>query len=260
MEFCKQYNAATESQRGHDHPRRDHDLRGPLVHLRPEDAADDRPHPGGGRRREGEQPRRARVCRIDHRRPGGGDRLEEDAGPERQRPRGCQAPGCRHRPLHGHRRQQVTAGSPTSRHATSKGDPQVNKGKRYAEAVKGYDRDRLYSPIEAVELVKSLAKAKFDETVELAVRLGVDPRRADQIVRGSLSLPAGTGRTARVVVFAAGEQAADARAAGADVVGSRRPRAADREGRLPRLRRSHRHARPDGPGRDGSGACSGREA
>jgi large subunit ribosomal protein L1 len=96
----------------------------------------------------------------------------------------------------------------------------VNKGKRYAEAVKGYDRDRLYSPIEAVELVKSLAKAKFDETVELAVRLGVDPRRADQIVRGSLSLPAGTGRTARVIVFAAGEQAADARAAGADVVGA----------------------------------------
>ncbi len=96
----------------------------------------------------------------------------------------------------------------------------MNKGKRYAEAVKGYDRDRLYSPIEAIELAKSLAKAKFDETVELAVRLGVDPRRADQIVRGSLSLPAGTGRTARVIVFSAGEQAADARAAGADVVGA----------------------------------------
>jgi large subunit ribosomal protein L1 len=97
---------------------------------------------------------------------------------------------------------------------------QVSKGKRYLEAMKGYDRDRLYSPIEAVELVKSLAKARFDETVELAVRLGVDPRRADQIVRGSLSLPAGSGRTARVVVFAAGEQAAEARAAGADVVGA----------------------------------------
>jgi len=69
----------------------------------------------------------------------------------------------------------------------------VNKGKRYAEAVKGYDRDHLYSPVEAVDLVKSLAKARFDETVELATRLGVDPRRADQIVRGSLSLPAGTG-------------------------------------------------------------------
>ena len=67
---------------------------------------------------------------------------------------------------------------------------------------------------------RSSAKAKFDETVELAVRLGVDPRKADQIVRGTLSLPAGTGRTARVAVFAAGEKAAEARAAGADVVGA----------------------------------------
>ncbi|MGD0944448.1 MAG: 50S ribosomal protein L1 [Acidimicrobiales bacterium] len=96
----------------------------------------------------------------------------------------------------------------------------MNRGKRYAEAVKSYDRDRLYSPVEAVELVKSLAKARFDETVELAARLGVDPRRADQIVRGSLSLPAGTGRSVRVAVFAAGEQAAEARAAGADIVGA----------------------------------------
>ena len=68
--------------------------------------------------------------------------------------------------------------------------------------------------------MKSLASAKFDETVELAVRLGVDPRKADQIVRGTLSLPAGTGRTVRVAVFAAGEAAAEARAAGADVVGA----------------------------------------
>ena len=68
--------------------------------------------------------------------------------------------------------------------------------------------------------MKATAKATFDETVELAVRLGVDPRKADQIVRGTLSLPAGTGRTARVVVFAAGEKAADARQAGADVVGA----------------------------------------
>ena len=73
---------------------------------------------------------------------------------------------------------------------------------------------------EAVELVKALASAKFDETVELAVRLGVDPRKADQIVRGTLSLPSGTGRTERVAVFAAGEAAAEARAAGADVVGA----------------------------------------
>jgi large subunit ribosomal protein L1 len=93
-------------------------------------------------------------------------------------------------------------------------------GKRYLDAVKRLDRDQLFAPGEAVELVKSLATARFDETVELAVRLGVDPRRAEQIVRGSLSLPAGTGRSVRIAVFAAGEQAAEARAAGADVVGA----------------------------------------
>jgi len=96
----------------------------------------------------------------------------------------------------------------------------VNKGKRYAEAVKSYNRDHLYTPLEAMDLVKAMAKARFDETIELATRLGVDPRRADQIVRGSLSLPSGTGRAVRVAVFAAGEQVAAARDAGADVVGA----------------------------------------
>jgi large subunit ribosomal protein L1 len=96
----------------------------------------------------------------------------------------------------------------------------VSKGKRYVDALKRFDRERLYSPVEAIDLVKSLAAAKFDETIEVAVRLGVDPRRADQIVRGSLALPAGTGKTKRVAVFASGEPAAEARAAGADVVGA----------------------------------------
>ncbi len=96
----------------------------------------------------------------------------------------------------------------------------MSKGKKYADALARFDRQHLYTPIEAVDLVKSLATAQFDETVEFATRLGVDPRRADQIVRGSLSLPAGTGRQVRVAVFASGEPAADARAAGADVVGA----------------------------------------
>jgi large subunit ribosomal protein L1 len=96
----------------------------------------------------------------------------------------------------------------------------VSKGKKYADALARFDRQHLYGPGEAIDLVKSLAAAKFDETVELAVRLGVDPRRADQIVRGSLALPAGTGRQMRVAVFASGEAAAEARAAGADVVGA----------------------------------------
>jgi large subunit ribosomal protein L1 len=96
----------------------------------------------------------------------------------------------------------------------------VTTGKRYDDLMKRIDRTRLYTPLEAIDLVKSVASAKFDETIEMAVRLGVDPRRADQIVRGSLALPAGTGKTKRVAVFAAGEPAAEARAAGADVVGA----------------------------------------
>ena len=96
----------------------------------------------------------------------------------------------------------------------------MSRGKKYQASVAQIDRQHLYTPVEAVDLVKQSAKASFDETVELAVRLGVDPRKADQIVRGTLSLPAGTGRTARVVVFAAGEKAAEARAAGADEVGA----------------------------------------
>jgi large subunit ribosomal protein L1 len=96
----------------------------------------------------------------------------------------------------------------------------VSRGKKYKASVAQFDREELYSAVEAVDLVKATAKASFDETIEVAVRLGVDPRKADQIVRGTLSLPAGTGRTARVAVFAAGEKAADARKAGADVVGA----------------------------------------
>ena len=93
-------------------------------------------------------------------------------------------------------------------------------GKKYVDASRRYERERLHTPTEAVDLVKSLAPASFDETVELAVRLGVDPRKADQIVRGTVSLPAGTGKAVRVAVFAAGDAATQAREAGADVVGS----------------------------------------
>jgi large subunit ribosomal protein L1 len=93
-------------------------------------------------------------------------------------------------------------------------------GKLYRDALAQVDRETLYGVSEAIDIVKRLARPTWDETVELAVRLGVDPRKADQIVRGTLSLPAGTGRTERVAVFAAGEAANEARAAGADVVGA----------------------------------------
>ena len=93
-------------------------------------------------------------------------------------------------------------------------------GKRFTDAGRRFDRQAVHAPIEALDLVKSLATAKFDETVELAVRLGVDPRKADQIVRGTVGLPSGTGKAVRVAVFAAGPAAAEAREAGADVVGA----------------------------------------
>jgi len=93
-------------------------------------------------------------------------------------------------------------------------------GKKYRDSLQRFDRQRLHTPGEALELVRSLAKANFDETVEMVVRLGVDPRKADQVVRGTVGLPAGTGKEVRVAVFAAGEAAAAAREAGADIVGA----------------------------------------
>ncbi len=94
------------------------------------------------------------------------------------------------------------------------------KAKKYVDATRRYDRDHLHAPSEAVDLVKNLASAKFDESVDLVVRLGVDPRKADQIVRGTVALPAGTGKDVRVAVFAQGEAAAAAVAAGAEFVGA----------------------------------------
>lgn len=93
-------------------------------------------------------------------------------------------------------------------------------GKIYVESAKLVDKNALYSPAEAIELVAKTAKAKFDETIELAVRLGVDPRHADQQVRGAVVLPHGTGKTVRVLVFAKGEKVKEAEAAGADYVGA----------------------------------------
>ena len=96
----------------------------------------------------------------------------------------------------------------------------MKHGKKYLNALAQVDREELLTIPEALDKVKALATAKFDETVELAVRLGIDPRKAEQLVRGTLSLPAGTGKTNRVAVFAAGEAAQAARDAGADVVGA----------------------------------------
>ncbi len=96
----------------------------------------------------------------------------------------------------------------------------MNHGKRYRSAVEGLDRDLRFQPREALERVKGVKPAKFDETVDVAVRLGVDPRHADQIVRGTVVLPHGTGKKVRVLVIAQGDKAREAEQAGADFVGT----------------------------------------
>jgi large subunit ribosomal protein L1 len=94
-------------------------------------------------------------------------------------------------------------------------------GKKTVDAQRRYDREQVFAPLEALELVKSMATRNFDESVEAAFRLGVDPRKADQMIRGTVSLPNGTGKTVRVAVFAEGEAARLAEEAGADVVGGK---------------------------------------
>ena len=94
------------------------------------------------------------------------------------------------------------------------------KGKKFIDAAKRFDRDQLHSGHEAVELAKSLSNRNFDETVEVAIRLGVDPRKADQMVRGTVALPSGSGKDVRVAVFAVGDAAREAEAAGAEFVGA----------------------------------------
>jgi len=95
----------------------------------------------------------------------------------------------------------------------------AQRSKAYRAAAEKVDLDNLYTPLEAVRLAKQTSVTKYDATVEVAMRLGVDPRKADQMVRGTVNLPHGTGKTARVIVFAVGEKAAEALAAGADEVG-----------------------------------------
>jgi large subunit ribosomal protein L1 len=96
----------------------------------------------------------------------------------------------------------------------------AHEGKRYKSAIEGVDRKKLYALNEALTMVRSRAKAKFDETIEVAMNLGVDPRHADQMVRGVVNLPNGTGKTVRVAVFAKDAKADEAKAAGADIVGA----------------------------------------
>src|SRR4051812_3507103 len=95
----------------------------------------------------------------------------------------------------------------------------MQRSKTYRASAEAIDQDTLYTPMDAIKIAKSSSRKKFDETLDVAMRLGVDPRKADQMVRGTVNLPHGTGKTARVLVFASGDRAEAAREAGADIVG-----------------------------------------
>ena len=121
-------------------------------------------------------------------------------------------------------------------------------GKHYTEAAAKIEKQRLYTPLQAVRLAQEIKGAKFDETVEVHFRLGIDTRKAEQQVRGSVSLPNGTGKTVRVAVFAEGDKAREAEAAGADVVGSD-DLVAKIQGGFLDFDATDRHARHDEQGR-----------
>src|SRR3954447_5788626 len=181
-----------------------HDLRRQVVHLR--DA-----HPAGGLlHQEGRQAGKRlqdpgpRQGRLDHQGAGEGDRREKNGRFEQRHGGSRDAHDRRVGAVDGHRGGGLV----------------MAKDKRIRQAREGVDPAKAYSLDEAVKLVKERAKAKFDETVEIAMNLGVDPRHADQMVRGVVTLPNGTGRSQRVAVFARGPKADEAKAAGADVVGA----------------------------------------
>src|ERR1700710_2587330 len=96
----------------------------------------------------------------------------------------------------------------------------MQRSKTYRAAAESFENDKQYTPMQAIKIARTSSRKKFDETLDVAMRLGVDPRKADQMVRGTVNLPHGTGKTARVLVLATGERAEEARAAGADYVGS----------------------------------------
>src|SRR5438093_1493193 len=190
-------------RRRHGDARRRDDLQGPHLHVCDQDAACSGLAQEGSGHREGLGDLQPGEGRQGHARSAQEDRRAEDAGPERDRSR---------------RRDQHDRGYGAF-YGPRGGGLMRTHGKKYRAAVATIEPRKLYAPAVAVEQVKQTAYAKFDESVDVAVRLGVDPKHADQIVRGTVSMPHGTGKTIRVLVIAQGEKIKEAEAAGADFVG-----------------------------------------
>src|SRR4029078_4385906 len=197
--------ADPENGEGRPDPRHHHDLSGPLLHLGVEDAAGVIFPQEGGKARQRFEDSGPRAGRQGHQAAGARDRSTEDEGPELRHRRSGDEDDRRLRPLDGPLGDGVTT---------------MAIGKRTKKAREGIDREKAYSITEAVKLVKERSKAKFDETIEIAMNLGVDPTHADQMVRGVVTLPNGSGRTLRVGAFARGAKADEAKRAGAAVGGA----------------------------------------
>ena len=259
MDFCKEYNARTESQRGTIVPVEISVYEDRIVLVRHQDPAGAGADPSGGRARQGlaDPGQGRRVGQItDSRSPRSPQTKLPDLNTDDIDAAKLQIAGtARSMGIRVADRPDLTcvpsepspAGRTSPRGTTRRGSHH-GEGQEVQRRRERFDREQLHAPDEAVELVKSLATGNFDETVELAVRLGVDPRKADQMVRGTVALPSGTGKDVRVAVFAIGDAAREAEAAGADVVGAD-DLAAEHRGWLPRLRHHHRHPRHDADGR-----------
>src|SRR5699024_8555603 len=208
-------------------PRRDHRLRGPFLHLHHEDPAGRAADQEGRRCEEGLRRAAQDQGRQDLQGPDPRDRRDQDARPELPRPRCRDEDHRRHRTSDGYRDRALsspaqTVGGPALVRTTTpphQGAP-MKRSKTYRNAAAKINENLTYPPLEAVRLGKQAARTTYDETVEVVFRLGIDPRKADQMVRGTVNLPHGTGKTSRVLVFAAGDKADAAVAAGADFVGS----------------------------------------
>src|SRR5256712_6821216 len=189
---------------------RDHDLRRPILHIRPQDPADREPAQAGGGRGEGLGEAEPREDRPRHQAADPDHRRDEAQGPQRVRDRGRHEDDRGHRPVDGPGGSRVVS----KRH----GKKYVEAAKKVEAAVAANGNGGL-TPGQAVALAKDTSISKFDATVEAHIRLGVDPRHAEQMVRGSVVLPNGTGKKVRVAVFAVGDKAREAQEAGADFVG-----------------------------------------
>ncbi len=204
MEFCKAFNAQTQKlEKGTPIPVIITVYADRSFTFEMRTAAGFALSQEGGQARKRLEDAGPRYRRLGDQSAGPRDRRAEDEGLELRHHRFGDAHDRRVRPLHGVR-----------------GEGMSTIGKRTSAAREGVDREKLYPLAEAVKMVKERAKAKFDETVEVAMNLGVDPRHADQMVRGVVNLPNGSGRSVRVAVFARGAKADEAKAAGADVVGA----------------------------------------